>query len=242
MNSPDLAQDLYEQALQDFKEGNISKAIGGLEEAVRLKPSFPDAYEALGLLYFREKRLEEAIVLLRELINREPENRMAHTNLSRFYVAKGMIEEAELEQAEARRLSWKDELRAKKEAGEDVSELNSQKSFEEGLERRIRSFQKVIELDPNDVLGYFSLGSAYLEGKRFGPAREAFEKAVTVGPDHSPSYLGLGQAYEALGRKEDAISIYKKGVPVADKHGDIIPMKKMETRMTKLELEKETKP
>lgn len=231
------AKQLYDTALQKFKEEKPEEAISLLLEAIRSESHFSDAYEALGLLYFRAKRIDDAIDIMQELARMDPDNIMAHTNLSRFYVAQGLIEEAEKEQAEARRLSWKAELRAKKEKGEILPEEKDEDAVRLALENKIQTYRKVIELDPKDVLGYFSLGTAYLEGKMYGPAREAFEKAVEVNSSHTPSYLGWGQALEALGRTLDAIKVYKQGIPVGDKQGDIIPMKKMETRLARLEQE-----
>jgi superkiller protein 3 len=232
------AQALYDQALQAFKDERIAEAIRLLEEALRADSRFADAYEALGLLYFREKRTDEAIRVTQELARLDPDHLMARTNLSRYYAAKGLLEEAEKEQAEARRLSWKAELRAKKAAGEAVEAEPGEEESQRILEQKMATYKKVIELDPKDVLGYFSLGTVCLEAKRYGEARETFEKAVAVNPNHSPSWLGWGQALEALGRTEDAINVYKKGIPAADKQGDIIPLKKMETRLAKLEAEK----
>lgn len=231
------AKELYDTALQKFKDEQVEEAIRLLLETIHIEKNFHDAYEALGLLYFRGKRFDDAIEIMRELARLDPENIMAHTNLSRFYVAKGLIEEAEKEQAEARRLSWKAELRAKKQKGEPVPEEQDEEAAARAREEKIQTYRKVIELDPKDVLGYFSLGTVCLEGKMYGPAREAFEKAVEVNAQHTPSYLGWGQALEALGRTQDAIMVYKKGIPVGDKNGDIIPMKKMETRLARLEQE-----
>jgi len=162
----------------------------------------------------------------------EPGNIMAHANLSRFYAAKGMLEEAEKEQAESRRLSWRAELTEKSLGAGGIPDREAEARE---LEQKIETYRKIIELDPNDVLGYFSLGTVYLGAMRYGPAREAFEKAVEMNPGHSASYLGLGQALEALGRSTQACGIYRRGISVADRSGDIVPLKKMQNRLDRLE-------
>ena len=174
----------------------------------------------------RQKRLAQG----------DPDHIMAHANLSRFYVQKGMILEAEQEQAEARRLSWKAELQTQKQAGKVIhrSAEEEEKERERELKDRITRYEKVIALDPNDVLGYFSLGTAYLDGKLFREAREAFQKAIEVNPEHSPSYFSLGLTLESLGEKTQAVQMYEKGIPVADRRGDIIPLRKMEARLRML--------
>ena len=230
------AERLYQESLSLFHSGDLPRAIVKLEEAITLNPQFPDALEALGVFYSKVDRLDDAIHTMKRLAQVSPNHIMAHANLSRFYVQKGMILEAEQEQAEARRLSWKAELQTQKQAGKTVhrSAEEEEKERERELKDRIARYEKVIALDSNDVLGYFSLGTAYLDGKLLREAREAFQKAIEVNPEHSPSYFSLGLALESLGERADAIRVYEKGIPIADRRGDIIPLRKMEARLKML--------
>src|SRR3990167_7251798 len=111
------AERLYHESLALFRSGNLNQAICILKQVLTLKPDFPDALEALGVLYSKVDQLDHAIEMMERLVRVSPNHIMAHTNLSRFYVQKGMILEAEREQAEARRLSWKAELQAQKGTG-----------------------------------------------------------------------------------------------------------------------------
>ena len=226
----------FHKALHLFKDNKFDEAAKVLEEVLAKNPNDQDALEALGVIYGKLNRLDDAVDLMKRLIKINPDHIMAHTNLSQFYMLKKMIQEAEVEQAESRRLSWKAELKAKKMSDTDIQKLSleDEKTQAEGILRKIEQYKKVIEFDPKDVLGYFTLGTAYLQAKRFQEAADTFKKAVEVGPEHSPSYSGYGEALEALGLKDEAIKIYKAGVPVADKKGDIIPLRKMENRLRKL--------
>src|SRR5688572_3018106 len=60
-------------------------------------------------------------------------------------------------------------------------------------------YQKAIELDPNWVGGYFSLGTSYMnaEPKDFKKAEENFVKVVALKPELSGSHVYLGDAYRA---------------------------------------------
>lgn len=230
------AEHFYQESLVLFRSGHLNQAIEQLEKTLVLNPKFLDALETLGVLYSKVDRLDEAIDTMKQLSRIAPNHIMAHANLSRFYVQKGMILEAEQEQAEARRLSWKAELQAQKSAGrikEKTPEEETQ-DREKELQGRIERYQKVIALDPNDVLGYFSLGTALMEAKRLEDACRAFEKAVSVDPNHSPSYFNLGVVLESLNQKEVALGIYEKGIRVADSRGDMIPLRKMEARLRML--------
>ena len=217
------SQKLYDEALVLFKEGKLQEAIRHLEALLGETPSFEDGYEALAICYSRVNRLGEAVETAKKWICLNPQSKMAHVNLSRFYAALGMIADAEHEQGEARRLGWVEELKEKKMKMPKVDP-----------KEKIERFKKVIALDPNDVLGYYSLGDAYLENGMHREAAQAFSKGIEVEPKHSSSYLGLGLAYEALGEKGKAKEIFEAGIRVADSLGDMVPLKKMQARLGRL--------
>lgn len=232
----DETKSLYQEAISFFKQNDLERAGELLEKALKIDPKGEDFLEALGVIYGKDNKFQEAIVLMKKLVELNPDHVMAHSNLSQFYMRLGMIHEAEVEQAEARRLSWKAELRAKKMSESDIEKTILQESqvSDEVIQKKIEQYKKVIEYDPNDVLGYFTLGSAYVQGKYYAEAAETLKKGIEKNPKHSPSYSNLGEALEVLGKKEEAISIYKQGIPVADENGDIIPLRKMESRLRKL--------
>ena len=224
MTSSSELSHLYHEALKDYRENRLEEAGVKLSQILSLDSSHEDAYEAFSVILYNQKKYDEAIRLLEKWITVNPDAVMSHTNLSRCYVAKGMILEAEKEQAEARRLTWKAELKAKKK---DLPKID--------YEEQIGRFKEVIELDPADVLGYFSLGTAYLDSGRKREAMETFEKAIEVDPGHSSSYLGLGLALEELGDKKKAKEIFSRGIKIAEGHGDVMTQRKMESRIRAIE-------
>ena len=226
MNLPP-SQKLYDEALALYRDEKIIEAIQKLESLLQGDPTFEDAYEALSILYQRSERLDKAIETAKKWIRLNPHAIMAHTNLSRFYVAKGMIAEAEHEQGEARRLGWIEELKKKKM---DMPKVDPKE--------KIDRYNKVIELDPNDVLGYYCLGEAFLENGLSQEAVEAFSRGLSVDPNHSSSYLGLGQAYQAMGKHQEARESFQKGIIVAEERGDMMPLKKMQARLAQLSSER----
>jgi len=215
--------ELYHAALEDFRENRLEEAVQKLNRHLEDHPSHEDAYEALSVILYNQKKYAEAITLIKVWIGRNPDSVMAQTNLSRCYVATDRILEAEQAQAEARRLTWKADLKDKKQSLPKVDHSE-----------KIERYKQVIELDPADVLGYFSLGNAYLDAGKKREAVDVFEKAVEVDPSHSSSYFGFGLALESLGDKDKARRIYKKGTEVADKQGDVMTLKKMEARLRSL--------
>lgn len=225
------AKALYEEALirfgKDLRDEDTS-AIPLLEEAILLNPAFEDAYEVLGVILQRHNRLDEAIETMRKLVRLNPDCLMAHTNLSVFYVAKGMIEEAEQEKAQAAVLSIQkasNDRRAKALAEAERARL------EEEAKERIELFKEVLELDPQDPVATFGLGQAYIQLHRYEDALPHLRKAIQVQKDFSAAHLNLGKCHEFLGRKSEAAAVYREGMEAAGRKGDLMPLREMERRL-----------
>lgn len=214
---------LYQSALKDFGDNKLEEANQKLHQVLEKDPQHEDAYEALAVTLYTQKNYDYAIYMIKKWIKQNPNSIMAQTNLSRCYVAKEMILEAENAQAEARRLTWMAELKEKKQQAPKVD-------YQEKIER----YKQVIELDPKDVLGYFSLGQTYLDAGMKRESVDTFAKAIEVNADHSSSYFGYGQALEGLGDPKKALEIYQKGVKIAEKQGDVLTQRRMESRIKAL--------
>ena len=102
----DEAKIAYEKALDFFSGGRFEEAANALLEIIKLHPLYADAYEALGRVYYKLDRLDDAIMAIQKLIDLRPDYALAHTNLSVFYMKKGMKEKAEEEKAKATVLSF----------------------------------------------------------------------------------------------------------------------------------------
>ena len=88
---------------------------------------------------------------------------------------------------------------------------------------RIAQFEKMAREDPDNELGHFSLGKAYLDSGRAGDAVEPLRRVIALKPTISKAYQLLGEAYEMLGQRESAVEVVTKGVTVADQLGDVMP-------------------
>jgi tetratricopeptide (TPR) repeat protein len=76
----------------------------------------------------------------------------------------------------------------------------------------IRSFKKVLELEPDNAGALLNLGNCY---DREGKAQEAsalFLKAATVRPDFADAWFNLGNAYLGSGDSKKAVDAYKRAI------------------------------
>lgn len=235
-NSLQRAKRLYESALATYaREIDVnenSDSIKKLREALELEPKFEDAYEALGVILSKCGRLDEAIELMKRLADLNPESVMAHTNLSVFYVDKGMIEMAEEEKAISMSIRMK----------QAAAQVNLQKKTEEEDRQRKQEaldrmdmFKEVLSLDNDDLMANYGVGSCYVALEEYESAIPFLLKAIEVKPSHTVAYLSLAEAYEGLNRLDDAVKAYRDGISVASKRGDMTPLKQMQQRLHELE-------
>ena len=90
---------LLQQGFTHFSHNEFEQAAALFEQALEIDPSFDLACNALAESYNRMGRLEDAIHTAKKLVELNPDDPMAHTALSRLYVQKGLIREAEEEMA-----------------------------------------------------------------------------------------------------------------------------------------------
>jgi folate-binding protein YgfZ len=235
LSNEERAQALYDEALGHFEDDLLDQddtAIAMLKEAVLLNTVFEDAYESLGVILHRHGRTDEAIHYMKALEGLNPDSVMAHTNLSVFYVAKGMIDEAEEEKAKAAVVGLKHarhEAKAEELAAEERARLR-----EEAL-GRIEMFKEVLEIDAEDSLATFGMGQAYIQLNEYEQAIPYLEQATKVQKDYSVAFLNLGKCHEFLDHTEAAIATYQQGVEAANRKGDFMPLREMERRLKNLQ-------
>jgi folate-binding protein YgfZ len=219
------AVSLYEKALALFAKEDPNSAIELLKEAIVLDPSFEDAYEALGVILSKHEQIDEAIEWMERLSSLNPDSVMAHANLSVFYLEKGDKDKAEIEKAESMsirmRLAARDAVKAKKEKDDEVKIAAETKE-------RMNMFGQVLEIDPEDLLANYGIGSCYNLVKDYNQAIAHLQKAIAIKATHTLAYLELGKAYEGLGQKENAAAAWRKGIEVASQKGDMTPLKEMQ--------------
>jgi tetratricopeptide (TPR) repeat protein len=228
------ARALYDEALvlfeQDIKDEDDT-AINALKHAILLNPRFEDAYEALGVILHRHHRVDEAIHYMKLLAKLNPACVMAHTNLSVFYVSKGMITEAENEKALANQLEFKRQIDARD--AEKVAEAERARIRGEA-EEKIAMFKEVLEIDPEDPIATMGIGASYMQLDRYEDAIPHLETAVRVKKDYSAAYLNLGKCHEFLGQTAQASEAYRAGIEAASRKGDLMPLREMERRLRAL--------
>ena len=234
------AHRLYERALQSFAReqedatnADTDHSVVLLREVLELDPFFEDGYEALGVILSKRGRLDEAITLMKKLAELNPDSVMAHTNLSVFYVEKGMKEAAEDEKAISMSIRMK---LAAQQASAEIQDKKKKEEQEQEARDRTAMFKEVLDIDDDDLLANYGVGSCQVALGEFEQAIPFLEKALRIKPTHTVAYVCLGEAYEGMGEKSKAVDTYEQGIAVASKRGDMTPMQEMQKRLATLQV------
>jgi Flp pilus assembly protein TadD len=114
--APSLAELRYHEAVDSLAMADLPTAIAGFRASLAADPEYTDA--AHGLIHALKDagRLDEAVVIARNLIAAHPNDILAHTSLSILYQRQGNVPDAEAAATRAKLLGWKNQLREQKEA------------------------------------------------------------------------------------------------------------------------------
>ena len=225
------SQDLFYEATECFKKDDFEQAEAKLRLAIDLNPQFADAYESLGVMLGRLERYQEAIELMDQLSKIDQSSVLAHTNKSLFLMKIGKIDEAEEQKSLATVKSFQkfgDEARLKEELHKQ------QKAKEDEWLKRESMFAQVLEIDSEDTLANYGIGSIAVEKKNWDKAVDHLEKVLKQDPNYSVAYLSLGLAYKGLGKKQMAEKVWREGIKIAAQKGDLMPANQMQLEIQSL--------
>ncbi len=222
------AEELYYEATEDFKHEQLDKAEKNFRHSIRLDPTFGDAYESLGVMLGRQERYQEAIDLMMHLSQVDPKSVLAHTNMSLYLMRQGKITEAEEQKSLAMVKSFQgfgDESKRK-----EADALRKEQQLKE-WDQRESMFRQVLEIDPEDTLANYGLGSIAVEKGDWQKARHHLQIVLNQDPKYSVAYLALGRALKGLGLLEEAKNIWLEGIKISAAKGDLMPANQMQQEL-----------
>lgn len=106
MSASPEAADIFDDANGDLALGELESAAGKYRRCTELDPEFFDAWHALGMALMKLGRHDEAIEAGKRTVAMRPNDQLAWSSLSLFYVRASMIPEAEAAGAKAKILGW----------------------------------------------------------------------------------------------------------------------------------------
>ncbi|MFQ5508025.1 MAG: tetratricopeptide repeat protein [Leptospirillia bacterium] len=178
--------------------GDADGAIAAYRQAVALNEALYQAQFRLGSLLFDAGREGEALAAFAKVVEHGGDSIQAQQ--ARRRLTFGGTEET---------------VRTVRESlQQGIDELDTG-----NLEGAIASFQKVLDLAPDNALALFNLATAYSRQGRNDLAVEALEKSVAADETYYESHYFLARIYAGDGRFEDAYKSYKAVIQWAPPKG-----------------------
>jgi cytochrome c-type biogenesis protein CcmH/NrfG len=116
----DELQNLIEEATFDFTMGDHDDALTKLERATHTDPQSFAAWHAAAEIHLSLKKLDEALAAAERAHQIKPDDLFINTTLSRIWVGKGDKDAAEKYGAQAKLLSWKEQLKSPPDSSESA--------------------------------------------------------------------------------------------------------------------------
>ena len=183
-----------------LQEQKPEEAASALERAVAIEPT-PELYIELGNLYWRSSRFADALLLLRQGLDKYPDSELLLSTLAKTYAAQGRFDDAVLVLDDYRK-NHPDRIELIHEAALYRME---QGQFGDAVDRLSAIPDSAVTPTTHFLLGkgYFGLGL-------YDRAVEAFDKAVTDDPEYIDAWIELGLTYEAQKNFVDAENIFSQ--------------------------------
>lgn len=176
---------------------------------------------ALGHLYAelaaayggRGEYLNKAIENYRLALKSDPDAAFLAEELSDLYIQAGRIREVVQEAEESLRQNPKD-LTARRLLGRIymrmIGDSQQNKIDERMLSRAIDQYQKIAELQPEDIETWLTLGRLYKVAQNSVEAEKAYKKVLALEADNEQALLGLAMVYADVGNVREAAALLKQ--------------------------------
>ena len=106
MSAPPEVEQIFDDANGDLALGDLAAAVEKYRRCTELDAGFFDGWHALGMALMKLGRYPEAIAAGLKTVELHPNDQLAWSSLSLFYVRNEQIPEAEAAGAKAKILGW----------------------------------------------------------------------------------------------------------------------------------------
>ena len=173
-----------------------------------------------------EAKFEKAEVLLKNIIEIDPNHYKSYINISVIYVKLGKLKDAEEYLVKAIKLKPDHEL-----AYFNLATTQNKLGKTEEAEN---NFKKAIQINPDYVEAYTNLGNLYLSIENLNSAERYLEKAINIRPNFSEAHYNLALTQSKKRRYDLAEVSYKKAIEFKPNFKDAIHNLKKILREKKL--------
>lgn len=179
-----------------------NQAVDHLQEAIRLRPDYADAYFNLGSVLFQQDRLDEAIAQWQKALAIRPQDGEARRNVASALRKQGKVKEAILEYEQALQIAPQDTLALNNLAW--ILATCSDVSMRDGARAVTLAAKAVQASGGQDPIFVRTLAAAHAEAGQFAEAIATAEAAKAIANTQNKPDLA--------NRLEEEITLYRERV------------------------------
>ena len=198
-------QKKYPEAIEQYK-----KVLECLDSSV-----YDEALYAISLIYFDMEDFENATAAAERLIELKPIEAKGFELLGNIMYTQDRNKEAKNHLEKALELGSQNE--------DTIYMLgNIYYLLDKDHEKALDMYQKVIDINPKNVMAYRIIGYILYEQSNMADARRSFEKVLELGEENSDTYLYLSLIYREAGDIENEFEAMKKAYELEPENPDYI--------------------
>jgi tetratricopeptide (TPR) repeat protein len=194
-------EQMMNRAAQASESGRPDEAIALYQRVIARRPDTEDAYRKLAFVHWRAGRPRDAIATLELALKNNVTQSEVRIKLGQYLVESGQAGRAIalLEQT----------------AGDDPDALIALGNAYQMAGRRadaMRTFKRLLAVDPKNGLAYENIGVAQLQAKDYASAEASLRRALDLDPNLPGAYTALGVVLASTNRKAEAIDAWTRAV------------------------------
>ncbi len=209
---------------------NTKKAEEAYEKAIKLNNddySFVRASLNLARIYRKQKKFDDAILLLREAVKKEPAFAPLYNETGLTYFDSNLYDFA------INNFKKAIDVEEQKKYPEAATNLGVVYLKQGKLAKAIAQFEEAIKMDDKFPGSHYNYGNALVINGFYEKAKAHLKKAILLNPDFTEAYYTLGKAHEKLNEFDDATKAYKLAL---EKDKNYIPAKTALDELKRLRL------
>jgi tetratricopeptide (TPR) repeat protein len=161
-------------------------------------------YNILGLVFFQQGQVDEAMDYYQKSLAINPSYALAHYNLGLALAQKGRTDEAMAQYQKALEID---------PAFVDASYNLGNDFFQKGqVDEAIVHYQKVLEINPNHLDAHNNLGLSLYEKRQVDEAIIQYQRALEIDPNFPDAHYNLGLALIQKGQVDEAVAQFQDAV------------------------------
>ncbi|MDA1164620.1 MAG: tetratricopeptide repeat protein, partial [Planctomycetota bacterium] len=180
--------------------------------ALQTKPAYAAAHSNIGVICWKQGRLNEAIASCERALQIKPDYAEAHTNLGAILREQGRLDEAIASHQQA--------LQIKPEFAEAHCNLGNALFGLGRLDEAIASHQQALQIKPEFAEAHCNLGNALFGLGRLDEAISNCQRALQINPDYAEAHCNLGSVLFSQGRLDEAIVSFQRALQINPDSGE----------------------